>query len=421
MVNDYSPKENTNRGFSLVELIICVAILAIAIIPLYRSMALSARTNAKAQSLQNATSLAESVMEEIKSTSVSDLKIKYNGVDADDNPNDISLGKNESAFFGGETPVPASEQATMASAAALGVNAMLTGVDGTPKAPFYVLYLPQMWSTQEREKFDVVATLRSSTYMKEGASKAKATDASDANIKKLPKIEEIDTLSQAVISSKEFARYDKAALDYFIENVDDHDVTPVENIKIARKEIIIDKENLYDDQVRVNCRVEYYPKTPYSGPSPYSRDLFSGTFSAPENEDGSSEILPFASNIYLFYSKTQPSEIITVNDKSTRGTHKVFLIMQSGTVIDGTTVNITDSGDSGVISLNQNSDLDENGNIVSGNYELVTNMTSLGDDKGHIYNEESGIRIYDVNVSLLKDGELITSVQSTKEVKDTGE
>ena len=68
-----------NAGFSLVELIIVVSILAIAAVPLMKSMGMAARTNAKAQSIQNATSLAESVMEEMKSTPIEDLKTRYAG------------------------------------------------------------------------------------------------------------------------------------------------------------------------------------------------------------------------------------------------------------------------------------------------------------------------------------------------------
>ena len=69
-----------NRGFSIVELVVCIAILAIASIPLYKSMTLAVKTDAKAQSMQNATSLAESVMEEIKMTSIDDLKLRYTNV-----------------------------------------------------------------------------------------------------------------------------------------------------------------------------------------------------------------------------------------------------------------------------------------------------------------------------------------------------
>ena len=206
-----------NKGFSLVELIICVAILAVATVPLYQSMTLSARTNAKAQSKQNATSLAESVMEEIKVSSIEELKTKYNGTETDAVgkviPKTVSLGLTDSGFFGASgAETTATTRASTAKSKAGSSDRLLTGDPGASKQPFYVLYKHDAVSTQG-EKFDVIATLRSSTYM--GAENA---NASDANSKKLPKIEEIDSLNQAVITTKEFSKYDKAALDYFQQN-----------------------------------------------------------------------------------------------------------------------------------------------------------------------------------------------------------
>ena len=419
-------EEADNRGFSLVELIICVAVLAIAIIPLYQSMTLSARTNAKAQSLQNATSLAESVMEEIKSSSIYDLKAKYNGLSAVTDPktgkkipNEKPLGLTEEEFWGDDTKTGPSRANHLTSYTS---NTMLTGDSGSNQLPFYVLYKPQAFSTQG-EKFDVVATIRSSTYAKSGVS-----DASDANSRKLPRIEEIDALSQAIISSKEFTKYDAAALDYFKQNSGVYDYSK----KISSKEIIIDKEDslgtIYD-QVSVNCRVVYKDNTPSSdgGPNLYSRELFSGTFGAPTRveRDGSTTVLPLASNIYLFYKRTQTSEIITVNDTSTKGTHKVFLVaQQDGAVLSiaGTTVKINNSIDDDatpLISFSSNGDLDDDGNIISGDYELITNMTKDGDNKGHLYKEQANIRIYEVNVSLIRDGKEYVTLNSTKEANDS--
>ena len=68
--------------------------------------------------------------------------------------------------------------------------------------------------------------------------------------------------------------------------------------------------------------------------------------------------------------------------------------------------------------------MDENGNIndASGKHELITNMTASGSaTEGHIYNEEASIRIYDVNVSLVKDGVEYASLHSTKEANDKNE
>lgn len=55
-----------NAGFSLVELLIGVAILSIIVVPIMRSFSTSALTSSRAQSMQNATSVAEKVMEEVK-------------------------------------------------------------------------------------------------------------------------------------------------------------------------------------------------------------------------------------------------------------------------------------------------------------------------------------------------------------------
>lgn len=430
-----------NAGFSLVELIICVAILAIASIPLYQSMTLSARTNARAQSKQNATSLAESLMEEIKFLSIRDLKAKYNGlsetVDAETgeaDPKEVPLSKSESAFFGATVPIPDTQRETMLSAArtaAGGGEALLTGTGavGAENAPFYVLYIPNAVSTQG-EEFEAVATLRTSTYMKSGEGKAKATDASDANIKKLPRIDEIDTLSQAAISSKELTKYDAAALDYFRQNSGKdgkYDGTK----SITSKEITITKENLSFDHVSVNCRVVYKDNSTdeegHAKPKTFSRELFAGTFGASTKvEEGSTTVLPFASNIYIFYKRTQPNETININDASTRGTHKVFLVMQEDASISGTVINIRnslDEDDIPLITLDSVTDLDTDGNMKSGDYELITNLGHEDEEgnyvsDGHLYKEESGIRIYDIDVTLYKNEKTVTTVESTKEAND---
>ena len=431
MGKDHSARNN--KGFSLVELIICVAILGVAIIPLYQSMTLSARTNAKAQSIQNATSLGESVMEEVKSTSVADLMIKYNGYESDSvTPKEIALGSNEATYFGADSPVSDTQKASMAStaqSAASSSNKLLSGDPGSPKKPFYVLYKQNAVSTQG-QKFAVVATLRTSPYMQD-----ENVTASDANSKKLPKIEEIDTLSQAVISTKEFTRYDKAALDYFIESVDDYNDYKLNfgEKKIVSKDIIIDKtDNATNDIIYVKCRVVYKDNNPLSegGPQTYQRDLFAVTFSAPEGSDGSE---PIASNIYLFYKKgNAESETITVTDTTGNATHKVFFVMQENSpgealIIDGKGITVKYGG----ITLDQKSDLNTDGNMKSGNFELITNLeykdASGHDAKGHIYNEEANIRIYDVAVHLFKQnddgtiGEFVTSLESTKESNDTND
>lgn len=59
-----------NRGFSLVEILIAVAILVLCAVPLLKAFVTSAQTNAKARQNLNSTTLAENIMEEIKAAGV---------------------------------------------------------------------------------------------------------------------------------------------------------------------------------------------------------------------------------------------------------------------------------------------------------------------------------------------------------------
>lgn len=55
-----------NRGATLIEILVAMAILAICALPLFKSLILSAQTNVKAREHLSATTAAESVMEEMK-------------------------------------------------------------------------------------------------------------------------------------------------------------------------------------------------------------------------------------------------------------------------------------------------------------------------------------------------------------------
>lgn len=62
--------KKNNRGISLVEIIIAIAILAVCVIPLFSSLIQSGKLGLKSRRLLSATTAAESVMEDIKSTGV---------------------------------------------------------------------------------------------------------------------------------------------------------------------------------------------------------------------------------------------------------------------------------------------------------------------------------------------------------------
>lgn len=62
-----------NKGFSLIELLVAVAILTIIAVPIMHGFVTGARTNAKARRVEQATEVAQNVMEYIKATPLEEL------------------------------------------------------------------------------------------------------------------------------------------------------------------------------------------------------------------------------------------------------------------------------------------------------------------------------------------------------------
>ena len=69
-----------NKGISLTELIVAVAVLAIIIVPLLHSFVSAARLNGVARNTLEATSVAENIMEEFNDTTVDTMVTKYGGI-----------------------------------------------------------------------------------------------------------------------------------------------------------------------------------------------------------------------------------------------------------------------------------------------------------------------------------------------------
>lgn len=67
-----------NKGFTLVEVLIAITILAIIVTPLLHAFVTASRTNAKAKQLMKATTLAQNVMEELKANSLEEVARQFN-------------------------------------------------------------------------------------------------------------------------------------------------------------------------------------------------------------------------------------------------------------------------------------------------------------------------------------------------------
>lgn len=66
-------RQVNNNGFSLVELLVSITILAILVVPLLNSFVTAARTNAKAKRVLEATTAGQNLVEQIKAKSVDDF------------------------------------------------------------------------------------------------------------------------------------------------------------------------------------------------------------------------------------------------------------------------------------------------------------------------------------------------------------
>jgi prepilin-type N-terminal cleavage/methylation domain-containing protein len=70
-------RENINRGFSLVEVLVSIAVVAIICVPLFSGFRVSAVLNSKANSTQKVTAYAQQELELIKSTAVENYIIPF--------------------------------------------------------------------------------------------------------------------------------------------------------------------------------------------------------------------------------------------------------------------------------------------------------------------------------------------------------
>lgn len=387
---------NNNKGFSLVELIIVVAILAIAAIPLMRSMSMASRVNAKAQSIQNATSLAERVMEEAKTLDFADMEKQ----DAEE----IAKGNPTRFFSGGiysyTSPV---KTATQGEEFIATVTVSTKAYSETPTPP------PGETLALSPEQVKVY----------------------EINKTKLPVIEDIDTNTQAVLtSSKEFNKYDKAAQTFFDERKAGFKASdPSTYSKITEKTVSIKKSDATSlggyDGVTVTATVSYKAE---GETQTYDRDLYTGTFVA-EKVGGK---VALDSNIYIFYkagkkrtvthsgsdyitSYVDFPESIIIDDgsappvESTTDSHRVYFIKQdpSATAKGPKIIEFSGAGSGKFKYSNEAGDVSGTkyiSDLVDGRikFDKIILVTNLG-SSGHIYKEEARNRVYDIEVVLTKE------------------
>lgn len=392
---------NDNSGLSIVEVLVAVAILAIVFVPLLKTFTQASTINGRAQKLQNVTSLAEGVMEDVKGKSIQEL-------------HDLAVEREDVSFL------PLDKDGTLTKG----------NLNNVP--PYTVTY--ENVTATQGITYDAVVTISTDNYKSTDRSDARKAnklshnddigDVSDANIRELPQINKVDSNKNAVLSW-ELNKYDNKAIENLAaeNSVTDSDIATLKESykKTAEKYINIEiKEDTDTSSTKVSCEVEY--KTGKNASDKSLKYLvYTGYFVEPLASE------PAGPNIYLFYTLTEnvkdgasniaepiKKENIKIEDKTTGKRHNVYFIVQDGintlSTINGSevTINVSGSGYSETISYDKNSIIPDAITLLAGastpddESDDVYFFTNLEDKK--LFTSKSKDRIYYVTVEIKEHG-----------------
>lgn len=386
---------NDNSGLSIVEVLVAVAILAIVFVPLLKTFTQASTINARAQKLQNVTSLAEGVMEDVKGKSIQEL-------------HDLAVERADVSFL------PLDKDGTL-------TKGKLNNV------PPYTVTYENVTATQGIT-YDAVVTIATENYKNKDKDVDDIGDVSDANIRELPQINKVDSNKNAVLSW-ELNKYDNKALENLAaeNSVSGSDIATLKDSykDTAKKYINIEiKEDTDTSSTKVSCEVEY--KTGTASGKSLKYLVYTGYFVEPLISE------PAGPNIYLFYTLTEKvkdgagyisepikKENIKIEDKTTGKRHNVYFIVQDGinklSTYNGSevTINVSGSGYSETISYDKNSIIPSAITLLAGgsttddesdDVYFFSNLKDKNGNSGELFNSKSKDRIYYVTVEIKEHG-----------------
>lgn len=381
---------NDNSGLSIVEVLVAVAILAIVFVPLLKTFTQASTINSKAQKLQNVTSLAEGVMEDVKGKSIQEL-------------HDLAVDDPKVSFL----PLDADGTLTKGN---------------LKNVPPYTVTYENVTATQGIT-YDAVVTIATENYKNKDKDADDIGDVSDANIRELPQINKVDSNKNAVLSW-ELNKYDNKALENLAaENSEsDSDAADLKNLykATAEKHINIEiKDDIDTSSTKVSCEVEY--KTGTASGKSLKYLVYTGYFVEPAGSGVSGP------DIYLFYTLSEnvkdgasniadpiKKENIKIEDKTTGKRHNVYFIVQDGinelSTLNGSevTINVSGSGYSETVSYDKFSIIPDAITLLAGTStpddesDDVYFFTNLEDKK--LFTSKSKDRIYYVTVEIKEHG-----------------
>ena len=390
---------NDNSGLSIVEVLVAVAILAIVFVPLLKTFTQASTINSKAQKLQNVTSLAEGVMEDVKGKSIQEL-------------HDLAVERADVSFL------PLDKDGTLKKG----------NLNNVP--PYTVTY--ENVTATQGITYDAVVTIATENYKNKTKGADDIGDVSDANIRELPQINKVDSNRNAVLSW-ELNKYDNKALENLaVENfapknsVTDPDIAKLKESykKTAEKYINIEiKEDSETSCTKVSCEVEY--KTGTASGKSLKYLVYTGYFVEPLASE------PAGPDIYLFYTLTEKvkdgenyisepikKENIKIEDKTGK-MHNVYFIVQDGINKLPTnkgskvTINVSGSGYSETISYDIHPIIPDTLPLLAGgsttddesdDVYFFSNLKDKNGNSGELFNSKSKDRIYYVTVEIKEHG-----------------
>ena len=392
---------NDNSGLSIVEVLVAVAILAIVFVPLLKTFTQASTINGRAQKLQNVTSLAEGVMEDVKGKSIQEL-------------HDLAVERADVSFL------PLDKDGTLKKG----------NLNNVP--PYTVTY--ENVTATQGITYDAVVTIATENYKNKTKGADDIGDVSDANIRELPQINKVDSNRNAVLSW-ELNKYDNKALENLaVENfapknsVTEPDIATLKDSykNTAQKYINIEiKDDSETSSTKVSCEVEY--KTGKNASDKSLKYLvYTGYFVEPLASE------PAGPNIYLFYTLSEnvkdgasniadpiKKENIKIEDKTTGKRHNVYFIMQDGvdklSTTNGSevTLDISGSGYSESIYYDKTSIFTDAITYLAGastpddesdDVYFFSNLKDKNGNSGELFNSKSKDRIYYVTVEIKEHG-----------------
>ena len=438
---------SNNSGFSIVELIVAVAIIAAVFTPVLKSFTTAAITNAKAQRTQDVTSVAERMMEEVKGYSVKDLFAEAT----------TSSRKYEILFLSGDD-----------------AEGYLSGGEYTSDSdnydePPYVLLYKNTTATQGKA-YDVAVKIDNEPYDNDAS-----TNASNINSAALPQLYDIQDSKDHAVLSWEMSKYDSSAFNNLVEeNTKKDELKPtivgivkdkgkkITEIILEDGPVVTETENGREvtyTTANIDCVVKYE-----TGNETYTKmleyDVYSSNLKNLKVDDNDKS--NGGPHLYLFYkmgvidnndykddedddttnhSGYMPHEYIDIIDTTSDGIHNVYLMLQNDgnlndlkysdgvkkadielgyyrnkeKTIGGTVVKRT----SDAFTLSQ-THWDKNNLAILGNNEFYTNLTSndVNIEQGKLYEVKKKNRVYKVTVSVYDGENLATELVSSMNAGD---